>query len=306
LAHDHGMSETTSLFSVSNQLADAVDRAAASVVQVHGRRGPVSGVVYGSELVLTTARALGREDAVRVREPDGREIDALLYGWDPSTNLALLKTPGLQAAPAVVAASPARAGHLALAIGRSRSNAVTASFGMVAIIGGPLPTGRRLSISRVIRTTAPVHDGFAGGAFVDAEGKLVGITTAAAIRGLTVVIPADIAWAAAAQLTERGGRQRGYLGLAGQPVELPQRQRPSGHERGLLVVAVSSGGPAEAAGLLVGDVLIDFQGRAIEEPDDLLDRLGSVPVGERVSLRVVRGGALTDVTVTVGQRDKSQ
>src|SRR6266403_257166 len=93
-----------------------------------------------------------------------------------------------------------RVGHLALAVARSWSNVVTASAGIVSVIGGPLPTGRRRAIDEVIRTTAPMHDGFAGGAFLDTAGGLVGVATAAAIRGLGIVIPASIAWRTLAAL----------------------------------------------------------------------------------------------------------
>src|SRR6266403_3078292 len=118
-----------------------------------------------------------------------------------------------------------RVGNLALAVARSWSNVVTASAGIVSVIGGPLPTGRRRSIDQVIRTTAPMHDGFAGGAFLDTSGGLIGIATASAIRGLGVVIPASIAWKTAATVLEHGSLKRGYLGLAGQPVTLPESQR---------------------------------------------------------------------------------
>jgi S1-C subfamily serine protease len=295
------MSESLSL--LSNQLAEITDRVARSVVQVQGRRRPVSGTVYGDELVVTTARALGREDSVRVRAADGTELEAHLHGWDPATHLAVVRVPGLHAPAAVVATSAARVGHLALAVGRSWSNAVTASFGVVAVIGGPLPTGRRLAIPEVIRTTAPMHDGFSGGAFIDVEGRLAGITTGVAIRGLTVVIPAAIAWSAAGHVVEHGTRKRGYLGLAGQPVELPEHQRTSGHSKGLLIVSVSAGGPAERAGVLVGDVLVQFQGRSVESPEDLLENLATATVGSSASARVVRGGAIHDCTITIGARE---
>src|SRR5438876_3939015 len=101
-----------------------------------------------------------------------------------------------------LATTDARVGHLALAVARSWSNALTASAGIVSVIGGPLPTGRRRAIDEVIRTTAPMHDGFAGGAFVDTTGGLVGVTTASAIRGLGVVIPAAIAWQTAATVVQ--------------------------------------------------------------------------------------------------------
>jgi serine protease DegQ len=287
----------------SNQLADAVAAAAPSVVQVQGRRRPASGLVYADDVVLTTVRALGREDGLHVRRHDGAVLDAELAGWDPTTGLAVLRVAGLGVKAVTPAAAPARVGNLALAVARSWSNAVTASAGLVSVIGGPLPTGRRRAIDQVIRTTAPMHDGFAGGAFLDTTGALIGVATAAAIRGLGVVIPASIAWKTAATVLEHGGLKRGYLGIAGQAVALPEGQRAAdGRENALLVVGVTAGSPAAAAGVLVGDVLLDFDGHAVHSPEDLLDLLAGDRVGRQVTLHMRRGASITDVAVTVGER----
>src|SRR5258706_7619489 len=241
------------LSSFSDQLADAVAAAASSVVQVQGRGRPASGLVYADNVVLTTVRALGREDGLHVRRQDGETLDAELAGWDPTTSLAVLRVPGLGAPAIVPARAPARVGHLALAVARSWSNAVTASAGIVSVIGGPLRTGHRRAIGQVIRTTAPVHDGFAGGAFLDTSGAIVGIATAEVIRGPGVVIPASIAWKTAATVLEHGSLKRGFLGLAGQPVALTGTQHGVvGRERALLVVGVTDESPASAAGVLVG------------------------------------------------------
>jgi len=290
----------------SNQLADAAAGAARSVVQVHGRRRPASGVVYAAGVVLTTMQAIGREDGIRVRGEEGGAIDAELAGWDPATGLALLKAPSL-AAPAIsVAAQPARVGHLAIAIARSWSNVLTASAGIVSIIGGPLQTGRRRAIREVIRTTAPMHDGFAGGAFLDTTGALLGITTAATIRGLGVVIPSAIAWETAKELLQYGRRKRGYIGIAGQPARLSDAQRGGDdREHALLVVGVSADGPAAKAGVLVGDVILSLDGHAIKTPEDLLDLLAGDRVGKDATLRLLRGGTPTDVIVTIGERPAS-
>ena len=296
------MTDTT-LVSISNQLADAVAAIAPSVVQVHGRRRPASGIVYSADVVLTTVRALGREDRLHVRMHDGRALDAELAGWDPASGLAVVKAGGLNGAAAPVADRPARVGHLAIAVARSWSNAVTASAGIVSVIGGPLPTGRGRSIDQVIRTTAPMHDGFAGAAFADASGRAIGIATAAQIRGLGVVIPASIAWKTAATLVEHGSVKRGFLGLAGQPVELAERQRAGDNrEQALLVVAVTTGSPADAAGLLVGDLMLDFDSHPVESPEDLLDLLLGDRVGKDVAVRVLRGGTAQTLTVRVGER----
>ena len=291
------------LTTFSNQLADAVSAAAPSVVQVQGRRRPASGLVYADNVVLTTVRALGREDGLHVRRDDGTTLDAELAGWDPTTSLAVLRVSGLAAPPIAPATATPRVGHFALAVARSWSNVVTASAGLVSVIGGPLPTGRRRSIDQVIRTTAPMHDGFAGGAFLDTSGGLIGIATASAIRGLGVVIPASIAWKTAATVLEHGSLKRGYLGLAGQPVALPESQRGTGgREQGLLVVGVTSNSPASAAGVLVGDVLLEFDGHSVESPEELLDLLLGDRVGREVTLKVLRGGTAKDLKVLVGER----
>lgn len=296
------------LTDLSNQLADVIAASAPSVVQVQGRRRPASGLVYAEDVVATTAGALGREDGLRVRRHDGEVFDAELAGWDPATSLAALRVPGLSGRALAPSRAPARVGHLALAVARSWSNAVTASAGIVAVIGGPLPTGRRRAIDQVIRTTAPMHAGFAGGAFLDTSGGMLGIATADEIRGLGVVIPAAIAWKAVAGVLEHGGVKRGYLGIAGQPVTLPENQRDAGvipdRDEALLVVGVTEKSPAARAGVLVGDVILAFDGQPIESPEDLLDLLTGDRVGREVALHVLRGGAARDLSVTIGERPR--
>jgi S1-C subfamily serine protease len=297
------MNTESSFASLSNQMADVVAAAADSVVQVQGRRRPASGLIYSEDVVLTTARALGREDGLRVRRPDGETLEAQLAGWDPTTSLAVLRVAGLGLPALSPAIGTPRVGNFALAVARSWSNALTASAGIVSVIGGPLPTGRRRAIDEVIRTTAPMHDGFSGGAFLDAAGGLIGIATATKIRDLGVIIPAPIAWQTAAAVLEHGSLKRGYLGLAGQPVRLQEgRQGSEGREEALLVVGVTSGSPAAQAGLLVGDVILDFDGQPVESPEDLLDLLLGDRVGRQLTLRILRGGRPIDATVAVGER----
>jgi S1-C subfamily serine protease len=285
-------------------MADAVAATAPSVVQVQGRRRPASGLVYGDGIVVTTMRAIGREDGLSVRNGDGAVFAAELAGWDPTTTLAVLRVAGL-AAPAVQPAAHApRVGQLALAVGRSWSNVVSASAGIVAVIGGPLRTGHRRAIDQIFRTTAPMHDGFAGGAFIDATGALLGIATSTTIRGTGVVIPASIAWTTVAGVLEHGALKRGYVGIAGQPVTLPEGQRPEGRPRALLVVAVTEGGPAKLAGVLVGDLVTGLDGHDVTSPEDLFDLLLGDRVGRQVPLRLVRGGREIELPLTIGERPR--
>ena len=151
-----------------------------------------------------------------------------------------------------------------------------------------------------------MHEGFAGGPVIDAAGHVVGISTAAAIRGLEVAIPAAIAWTTTADVLRRGHPQRGFLGVAGQSVRLAEKQRGgSPQEQALLIVGVTPDSPADAAGVLVGDVLLQFDGHAIEAAEDLLDLLVGDRVGRTVAATLLRGGSPLDITLTVGPRPVS-
>jgi S1-C subfamily serine protease len=300
-----GMS-TSPLIALSDHIADSVAAIAPSVVQVHGRRRPVSGIACDTNVVITSARALGREDGARIVLEDGRTADAQLVGWDPASGLAVLRTEGLSLTPAVKSDAEPRVGQLALPVARSWSNAITASAGIVAVIGGPLRTGRGRSLDRVIRITAPVHDGFAGGPVVDASGRVLGVSTSAFIRGFAVVIPAALAWKHVAHVLEHGRPRVGFLGISGQAVRLPEGQRgEGGQDRGLLVVAVTPDGPAAGAGVLLGDVVLALDGQAIATTDDLFGLLTADRVGRAVPLRILRGGSVRELTVTIGERPAS-
>ena len=291
----------TALTDFSNQLADAVAAAATSVVQVQGRRQPASGVVYGNNVVVTTSRAIGSDDNLSIVTPGGETLNAELGAWDPATHLVALRTPDLNV-PAPPIGAPPRVGHIAVAIGRSWSNSLTASAGIVSVIGGPLPTGRGRAIEEIIRTTAPMHRGFAGGAFINTSGELIGVTTAAEIRGLGVVIPAGIVWKTVESLLTHGRAQRRYLGVAGQAVQLPPAQRPAGGQSSaVLVVQVMDSSPAARAGLLVGDLLVSLNDQALESPDRLLEALAASAAGS-TRLRVMRGGSALDVPVDIGEK----
>jgi S1-C subfamily serine protease len=285
----------------SNRIADVVEQVAASVVQVHGSGRPASGLIYGTDVVVTTARVVGREEHPRVRRADGDVLEGQVIDVDPATRVAVLRVPGVHATSPAPAA--ARVGEIAIALARSWSNAITATAGLVSVIGGPLQTARHRSIEQVIRTSAPMHEGFSGGALVNAEGRLLGMATAVSIRGLGVVIPAAIAWGAAADVLERGSQKRGYIGIAAQPVSVPEKQQAvAGTRTGLLVVGIKAGTPADAAGMLIGDVLLALDAHPLTSPEELFDLLVGDRVGRSVVFRVLRGGTPTDVGITVAER----
>ena len=286
----------------SNEIADVVAAAAPSVVQVNGGRRPASGLSYAEGIVITTTRSLGRERGLQVRQHDGRVAEAELVGWDPATGVAVLRAP-VDVPPLRPSTTAVRVGHLGIGVARSWSNAVTASAGIVAVIGGPLRTGRRRAIEQVIRTSAPMHEGFAGGAFLDASGGLMGLATAASIRGFGVVIPSEIAWKAAASVLEHGRIKRGYIGVTGQPVTLtPQQRDVAGTENGLLVVSIGVDGPASRGGILVGDIVVSVEGTAVDSAEALLDLLTTIGADRTIQARLIRGISVVDIPLTTGER----
>ena len=155
-------------------------------------------------------------------------------------------------------------GALAVAIGRTWSGGVMALVTNVAVVGGPLRTGRTSSIERVIRVGMSPHGAITGGALVDGSGGWLGCVTGTEIRGTAVVLPAAIALAAARQIVERGGERQGFLGISTMTVKIPDRPgADASTTHGISsITGVTSGSPADKAGLLVGDVVTAFAGEA--------------------------------------------
>lgn len=178
-----------------------------------------------------------------------------------------------------------------------------ATFAPVAVVGGPLRTGRATAIDRVIRIQQTPHGALNGGALIDGNGKALGIVTSMAIRGTTVVIPAALAWEAATRVAADGGTKQGFIGVSSLPVPLPERQRAGRSQNsGLLISHVAPQSPAESGGLLVGDVIVGFGGEPVQDPEQLITRLRGNRVGTAVPITVIRGTSAVDVSVTVAER----
>jgi len=299
------MSELTT---ISAQLADAVQAAGAWTVRVQARRGPAaSGIVLGADLILTADHVVdpSREENIRVGLPDGSEVGASVVGRDPATDVAVLKIASGTLTPAAAAAAEPRTGSLALVVGRPGSQP-SASLGLITGSGGPTRTRRGGMLERFIMVDAVMYPGFSGGALVDTDGQVIGmITSGLGFGGPAVALPWSLVSQVAETLKTHGKVARGYLGIGSQPVSLSQQAKDlgGGQERGLLVIQVAEGGPAATGGVLQGDILVRVGGSSIANADDLQGILTPAKVGTAVSLSVVRGGELKELSVTVGSRD---
>ena len=295
--------EAFSLTTFSTELADLVERASAFVVSVHGRpRRPSSGLVFASELVVTADHTLERDEQLAVQAGDAR-YPATLAGRDAATDVAVLRVPGLRTGEPT-RGDGVRVGAFVVSVSRTGSGGVSAGVGVISAVGGPLRTGRGIALPQVIRTDAAARPGTSGGVIVDAAGRVLGMTTTALLRGFPVAIPSASLWEIAGALAADQGVKRGYLGVGIQPVRLPERQRAGRGERGVLIVSLAPGGAADRTGLLVGDVVVAFNERPIEDADDLQDALAATAPDAPAALDVLRGGALQRVTVVVGERPR--
>ena len=238
-----------------------------------------------------------------VVQTSGARYPATLAGRDAATDLAVLRVPGL-GSRAPERSDAVRVGAFVVSVSRTASGGVSAGAGVISAVGGPVRTGRGMALPQVMRTDAAARPGTSGGAIVDAAGRVLGMTTTGLLRGLPVAIPSSSLWEIAGALAANQGVRRGYLGVGIQPVRLPERQRGGRGDRGVLIVSIAPGGAADRAGVLVGDVVVGFNGRPTEDADDLQDALAAAAPDASVALEVLRGGVLQDMTVVVGERPR--
>jgi S1-C subfamily serine protease len=285
----------------SEAVAAIVERVGVSTLAVIGRRDAVaSGVAWRPGLVVSAAHAFRRTPAAATLVgAGGDQLEATLVGIDSSTDIALFRLVDEAAvAPATLRdAAALKAGHTVIAVGRSGDGDVVASQGIVNRASGPWQTWLGGHVDRLLRLDGGVYDGLSGGPVADARGGVVGIATAALSRSYGIVVPASTVTRVVDALLAHGRVARAWLGIGAQSVPLPATALGA---FGLLVTSLVGGGPAQKAGLMVGDILFSAAGQAAADLRQLRDALAA-HIGQRVELGVLRGGTPLDVQATVGE-----
>jgi S1-C subfamily serine protease len=296
------------LETLSNDFAAAAEAVGSSVVAIYGRRWmPSSGIQWRKGVIVTAHHTIRREEDITVVGERGKSAKANLAGRDPSTDLAILKISCENALPLPSFGDGAalKLGHLVLALGRSRGSNLVASAGIVGGLSGEWEPQRGGRLDQHIRLALDLYPGFSGGPLVNAQGKVVGINTRGLSRGRAVTIPLATVNRVVDELLEKGHIARPYLGLAMQPVAVPESLRgkvAASASSALLVVHVEPSGPADKAGILLGDVLTELQRIAVEDTGDIQQLLGSANVGDTVQATVLRGGTPAKISITLADR----
>lgn len=292
---------------LSNDFAKAAAEAGQSVVAIHGRRHACSGVLFSNNAIVTASHAVRREEDIAVITPTGDRVKARLAGRDLGTDLAVLRTEGpVQGqVPKWGPGNDLRVGQIVLALARTWRGNMVASSGIISgLINATWRTWRGGELDQFIRPDLNFYSGFSGGPLVGSQGEFIGINTSALHRS-GITIPAATVTRVAAELLEKGTVERPYLGLAMHAVPLPESLRAKLNltaSEGLLVAHVEPGGPADKAGVLLGDVLLDLDGAPVTDTEDVQEQLRAHKAGSDIEATLVRGGAVSKQRIKLEAR----
>jgi putative serine protease PepD len=272
-----------------------------SVVQIETGQGLGSGVIYDKNgYILTAAHVVeGAGNQVTVRLADGTKLTARVLGTDTSTDIGVIKVDRNNLPPAALALkTQLEVGQIAVAIGSPFGLEGSVTSGVVSAVNRSLPAGRG-NVFEVIQTDAPINPGNSGGALADREGRVIGIndsiqSESGGNEGVGFAVPIDIAAASATRIVQGKTTESGYLGVGGAD--------PSLGRAGALINEVISGGPADKAGLQVGDLVVAINGKKVQSMDDLAAQVRLLGPGQRATLTVVRDGKEQTVTATLTTR----
>jgi serine protease DegQ len=301
------MATTKTWAAFSDELAAIAEDTSFSVAAIQaGSRHSASGVFWRNDVLITADHMIREEEEITaVLSPETR-VQGTVIGRDPATDLAAIRLASAEGKPANFGgASELKVGNYVLALGRSRRGNRVASGGIISGLMGSWRTWQGSEIEQFIRPDLVLYPGFSGSALLNAKGQVVGINTAGLRRGTPITIPHTTIARIAEELTSKGSVARPYLGIAVRPVQLSQRVREEvglGTPNGVLVMHVESDGPADRAGVLVGDILVRAGGESTADSEDLFELLSKKRLGEEMETFVVRGGKLVTLQVKLNER----
>ena len=271
-----------------------------------------SGVIMTSDgYLLTNHHVVNNADQIVVALRDGREASAVLVGADPESDLAVLKI-SLDNLPAISTSTSGnlRIGDVVLAIGNPLGVGQTVTMGIVSATGRN-QLGLNL-YEDYIQTDAAINPGNSGGALVNASGELVGINTAifsqsGGSEGIGFAIPIDAAMRTLQDIAEHGTAIRGWLGIEVQEAN-PKLLAALGLPlalRGLIVTGIYEDGPADLAGLTVGDIIVEINQMDASNARGAMNQIAALRPGDQIRLTFIREGKKSSIRASAGQRQSA-
>lgn len=288
----------------SRAVTEAAARVACAVVHIELTKGAGSGFVFAPDgLILTNSHVLSGAPRARVTLLDGRRFEADVLGDDPDTDLAVLRiTADALACVSFGDSAALRPGQLVIAIGNPFGFQHTVTAGVVSALGRGLRARTGRLIENLIQTDAALNPGSSGGPLVTAAGEVVGVNTAI-IRGghgIAFAIPASTAQAVVSSLLRDGRVRRAVLGISAQTTSIARRLVVAHRlsiTHGVVVTQVHRGSSADEAGLMPGDVILEFGGAPVDSVDALHRQLTESRINTPLALTILRGTALRLITI---------
>jgi serine protease Do len=267
-----------------------------------------SGFCIGKEgYIVTNNHVIENADEIKVKSPDGKEYDAEVVGRDAKTDIALIQVAAWSGCQAVTLGNSdaLKVGEWVVAIGSPFGLEHTVTAGIVSAKGRVIGSG---PYDDFIQTDASINPGNSGGPLINMKGEVVGINTSILSRtggsmGIGFAIPINLASGIIEQLKSSGSVTRGWLGVSIQDLT-PELAEYYGVKdgKGALVGEVFKGDPADKAGLEPKDVIVEVDGNEVEDSRNLSQRIADVPVGKKITLKVIRDGKERTFDVKIAKR----
>jgi serine protease Do len=272
------------------------------------QRGVGSGFIMSRDgYILTNNHVVEDANQIKVKLANGKEYDGKVVGQDPKTDLALVKIDGASDLHALTLGNSdeLKVGSWVVAIGSPFGLEQTVTAGIVSAKGRVIGSG---PYDNFIQTDASINPGNSGGPLINTKGEVVGINTAiiASGKGIGFAIPVNMAKDIAPQLQEKGHVTRGWFGVSIQEMT-PELAKSFGlkEKKGALVSEVVTGSPAEKAGIQQGDVIMEFDGKAVADSQELPRMVASTPVGKSVNVKLWRNGKALDQQVKISEMEEN-
>ena len=294
---------------LSDGTAQLVSKVSKSVVTINSGTGSGSGVIWSADgLVVTCNHVIGGNQKIRVGIAGRAQVEAKVIGQDPYSDVAAIKVEGITTPPIEIGnADDLSVGQVVLAIANPYGRRASATMGIITSFRVPM-RGSQGMRENMIFTDATLRPGYSGGPLVNASGKMIGLNSAyMENRGVSISI--DAVKEAVERLTRQGSVKRAHLGLVTNNIELPPEISGDpniSQDNAIIVFSIEKESPAKQAGILLGDIILGFNGKPVKNTYDLLRLLTDDVIGKTVKMKILRAEKIHETSVQLVAYDTEE
>ena len=292
----------SSLTAFSADVASLATQASQCTVALRNRGHAFSGFYWRPDVIATAAELVSTRpgDRISILTPSHETVDGVVIGRDPSTDVALVRAPATASAATAAPSTVPALGTLVLAGGRSRHGA-TCAVGFIGLTGARWRSMRGGDVGPRIWLDIRLRPHAEGGPVLDAAGQFIGMAVLAPRRRV-LLIPAETIERVGGELLTHGRIRRAYLGVGLQAVEVSPRSDKGAGQSGLMIISLDPDGPAAKAGLQQGDIILAFDGKAVDSVRELTALLRNADLAQPASVDISRSSQHMKINVALAER----